>query len=139
MSQIDLNELLNDTFLQELVSIDYVDPGNEVEEKDTVIGEMNDLEKRLYALLAKYGRMKGHLKIKIRYDNMTSDERKTLIAAHLEMNIISEVLHSLMWALIRIRFGEEKSLGLRENFLIVSYEDKNKIRDILGSIIGQID
>ncbi len=121
-----LDQLFKDTFLMELLDIekgDFVDPDIDKDEDggETVIGEMNELEIRLYTLA------------RWKKDSIESlcpdcrDEKKDEIKAKCSpLKSQTKRLTEIMWASIQDRLNswDYDGIGVREGFQIVSFDNR---------------
>lgn len=144
MSEKDvLNDLIENTFLKELEEIkksDYINPKDSLESKVVVAGQMNNLEKSLYALSSRKRKFAELTRIKVQFDNCSTDETKGLYLAYLSLRGQDRLLQHMMWVSIKDRFNLwDKSVGVRNDFKVVWWEDSiipSSVEVVKGILTG---
>lgn len=120
-------DLFKGTFLGELAGVieknEFQGPGDEVKPEEKSEGEMNQLEKAVWTLSNKKDRLAGMLELKIRFDVSNPSEKEVLLNEMILLKQQAKFLRELMWLIIKERLNlEGKSIGIRGNFTIVSFE-----------------
>lgn len=132
-------DLIDGTFLAELLTVEDKDPGKKIEENEEIVGDMTELEKKIYALSNANGKMSGYLALKAMYDLSDGDEHEsTLLQAH-RLKDQSKCLKDLLWALIWERLNDtigHRAIGVRKGFRIVAFEGSNEDEHPLAKILG---
>lgn len=137
---MDLNELFEGTFLEQLKEIDGKCPTEPIAEEETLVGLMEIVERKLFALSQYYAKMGSLLKAKADYDAGSQEEKQSLITAKIEAFGCGKVIKELMWALIRERLSAttaNNNIGVREKFQIVTTKDNEGI-DIMSILKGEL-
>ncbi len=109
---------------------------------------MTAVERKLYGLLAQYGKLGGGIALKLEYDSLSDDESVLLEVAGRELKSKLKALRQLMWVLIKERLveelGAEFSVGVRADFEIVRFIDNRKqneppefIKKLVGDILDR--
>ena len=142
-------QLFKDTFLMELLDVDTSNSSgirNDPDDNEQIemLGEMSELEKRVYLLRNRFARLHKGVHIQLRYDDgIEGAEEEKLKRSCSVLSQYEEALTELMWALIRDRFSLQipagRGLGVRNKWKAVSIEDNGpKFPEGLKAIIGRI-
>jgi len=140
-STISLDELAKGTFLEELTMVGYIEPQAVFNgAKDVDLGEMTDLEKRLFSLKATYVKVVELLDAQIK-DATPGGYHSLQCCKDLEvnrsaMNAIGFALGGILWTAIRarIKLPVGVNIGVRKGYQVVMFEEKNPLNDMLESI-----
>ena len=100
------NDLLKGTFLAQVLEIpktDFVSSDDEIADGEVELGQMTDFEKQLLTFRDK--------KIDVCKEDVN-------LRANLGHQI--KVVNELMWSLIRERYSEYQTIGVRKDFKVVS-------------------
>ncbi len=118
MSEI-LVKLLKETFLRELDEIgpdDFIEPDWEISPGETIVGEMNDLEKAIATLFYRKSKLKSLIHQRLIFDKPTPTEKEELEYTFFESVGQKDTFYELMWAIIRERLNlYDKAVGLRRD------------------------
>jgi hypothetical protein len=128
-----LDELFEGTFMKELLAEDLVqnEPKEDIdiERGEEVIGEMTELERRLFAFSSKCMKIGGGIHLKVEYESLSREEEANLMEAMANLASIGKAVKKLLWATIRDRLVIELagpySVGVRREFKIVRFEDRS--------------
>lgn len=138
----DLNELFKGTWLEDLLTTDPAIVTGDPEPGEEVIGEMNELESRLWGLSDKLSMASHMLEAQMRFGGVANNEEKER-----KFNMMSELqqqasaAREVMWCCIRERLCslEPRSMGIRTgNVVVLFHQKKLAPSDMLKSILGGI-
>lgn len=146
--QVAESPVLKGTFIEELFETiqagKFVDPEVRLKPGDQVVGEMNDLERALYALSGKYVKTERALTNRLsgRGEPYSSEEMAQMKADLARCRGRSKVAGALLWANIEERFaGRDKSestgWGVRSGHQVVlTFGDDHEHEDFLKALLG---
>ena len=97
-----------------------------VEEGEEILGSVSDDIRKLSALSVKLGKERDQLGVDIKWSE-DIEARKEMIKTGNKLNAKYKFYRELLFISVRDYFGIwDKGLGLRENFVAVAYEPKNR-------------
>lgn len=122
-----MEELLKKFFEEQGFFVDLgnqIEPDCKLEEDEKVLGEMNDLEKRLYSFISEKEKSHSEIISKIQKADESNDYEtlKKLSGEHSLNHQIIELAGQIMWMSINSRFEKSESAiatGVREGFKVV--------------------
>jgi len=116
------------TFLKllplELDSVtEFMEPPVEIEPNDRLVGDMSDMDKRLWTLSKALERSSNQYQLDAKY--AFKEQRDELVAKARELGAKSNILIGLMWTSIRdeLELWGERNIGVRAGFKIVVAPD----------------
>lgn len=128
------------TFLEEVnenFDIQRMEPHAVVEDGDTVVGEMAEVELRLWMLSAKYGKLAKLMEIKI--EETPPGEERDLYMNETMQELVGKgkVACELAWVLVRDRLGlwGADVVGVRQGQLVVTSKG-SRVASGMGSGMG---
>lgn len=134
-------ELFAGSFLEELCTIEDLEPNAELEPTETVIGDMNALEKKAYALSVKYAKMFVDLNTRMQFDVYGKD-RTAMKWASDSVQDIADAIRGIVWSSIksRIAFNSDLAIGVRRGFKVVTFKSpsRSQMPEKLQELIKQI-
>lgn len=105
MEAQELVKLFQQTGLFDIKPDEYIEPGDPVGEKETVVGEMNDLEKSCYTLVEKLQKEHDELHKKMYSSGISrkSEEYAKAEDRHLYLHTVKDTILETMWLSIKSR------------------------------------
>ena len=128
MTKMTLDKLFSETFMSELLTVEDKNPPYDISGADgeEVLGTMSQLERKLWSLAKKYGKISGALKVQAKFDAATEQEKSRLYNASNDADYQSAAILELFWALIRERLQVTPgfAIGARTGFTIVQFRKR---------------
>lgn len=127
--RITLEVLFNGTFMEDLGISDMkmMDPKADIAKEEGFVGEMNDVEKRVYSLSMTLERMANLLKVETEFGDYDKETSMRTMTKAVILKERAKMLKDLLWCLIGERFpvsSPEFGHGVREGFKIVTFRYK---------------
>jgi hypothetical protein len=129
------------TALDALDMKDIIQPNNEVQEGDNVVGEADDDLKKIYGYAMMMKRTGMQIMVSIHFESdKSSTGYQQSIERMLEYKGKHEALMSIFWVALKDKYNlwSKDSVGVRKGWKVVWHknDDDNEIRDFLGKIFG---
>ncbi len=121
-----LDEMFKGTFIEEIKEVDeFAEPNDPVRFEESILGEMDDLEKRFYTVSRKKGKMAKLLHVELEFGNGSDSEKAKQLSMVKDLAGESNALVEMMWCLIRERIGDAPiGIGVRSGFKIVGLSEE---------------
>lgn len=112
-----------------------------VKNGEKVIGECPEYLRKFYALAQMFSREKDRLAVENKYTPKGAPGEAEILRQLYELNTKEDLLREILWAALRAELNsfEEQSIGLREDWKVVTYSRRGPqdfidfIRERLGS------
>jgi len=124
------------TLLLELnETTDYLEPRQEIGSNDHVVGDMNELMKKLYTVYMSMAKQASMLKVELGF----SDNEETRLQAFRLIDRAT-ILQKLFWLIVKDVFNlwDKESTGVRAGFKVV-WSDSSPtmtLKDLFGNMFG---
>lgn len=100
----------------------YVEPQNNIDDHDIVLGEASDVAKRLYTLWMQHQKSSDQIGLDLKYEENKSEES---MAKYSELAGKARIFESLFWCTLNDEHGAwMKPIGIRKGWKVVQVPPK---------------
>lgn len=139
LSQRWYREMLQESDFLEAMAVDLgeiMEPEEEVQDEDEILGIMNEMEKRFLVLAVnKFQAAKAACKVCAQKEDRSPEEKEEFCARRRENMAEATRIRNLMWELIELRLGS-RPMAIRKGFRLeeVRIEDESRYVGLQGLI-----